>query len=300
MHGKRMRKYNRLARDSILESHNPSDRPSNFIDLHGLRVKEAEKSLLKRMNKAKADGEERMIVIVGKGNHSVNGPKIKPAIQKLAQSRNLMCAPSDGNEGKIVILLEDYEPENAADTSDSEVDLGLTKVSKDEESVPASRARSHTKPHVARPPPPQPVRVSPYPSRRPPPVPVQNYASSSAKPRVTQPLLSQPPQASTYQVYPQRTVPQRTVQSYTNSPASLYGTTSPYRPSPPIASPPSRPLTFTPQARSRTYYSNYDVEAGRSARMRDEGGVAQALFIILLICLGIAWIAYEVISIWGI
>lgn len=125
-HDKKMRKYNRLARDCIFDSQNPPDQALGLIDLHGLRVKEAEKLLLKRMSKAKAEGVERLVVIVGKGNHSINGvPKIKPAVEGVCRDRDLICIPSYFNEGRVEILLKDYHPEigDALDTSDSEIDL---------------------------------------------------------------------------------------------------------------------------------------------------------------------------------
>lgn len=282
-----MRKYNRLARDCIFKSHNPPDRPLNFIDLHGLWVEDAKKLLLKRMARAKAEGEERMVVIVGQGNHSANGPRIKPAIQTLCDERSLVRASNDGNEGKIVILLEDYEPENTdtLNTSESEVEVELDPMedSEDEEVTSSTPLVHHIRPertthaHTAAA---QSARVAPYPDRRPiappPPRNAQSYPSLPVLPRVT-PTDRPRPQA---QVSPPTWV----------APARPPSRVTPIRPQPPPPPPPPRyygahwdeeaaigiPRSSPPSRPSSRPYpqpprpANWDEEAG--AEREETGG----------------------------
>lgn len=200
-HMRKMKRANKRARDIIFQSKNPPSRRSNVVDLHRLQVKEAEKLLLRRMNQAKAEGEELMIVIVGKGNHSLEGAKIKPAVEKLCQDRDLRC-PKDENQGRIQILLEDYEPEDVLETSDSEGDLDLTEDSGEEDSYKLPGTSNDPIPQISTQTG-QPVTHTPPPS----PPPIQSFLPVRLPPlRTTQSYIS-PPASPLPRTYPSRTYP---------------------------------------------------------------------------------------------
>lgn len=239
-HGKQMDRYNKRARNLILKVNN-ARMPMTTIDLHGLFVQEAVRCVLKRMNEAKAAGEERLGVIVGKGNHAQNGAKIKPAVEELCRKRGLTFTYDSNrggavNEGKIVILLEDYEVEK--NIEDSDVDLNDISDSGDEEEdfiTPSARLTSPAPPQ-APPTPRTPVQIRPLsvsvynlpptptvPAQTRPPV-VPMYSPPPPAPRP--PIQTRPPVASVYSLPSQSTW---------GSPSQVY-------------SPPPRPISTRPHA----------------------------------------------------
>jgi len=67
----------------ILESILQQDSQPHEVDLHGLYVKEAIDYTDRALQQARTRGDRELYLIVGKGLHSKDGAKIKPAIQQL-------------------------------------------------------------------------------------------------------------------------------------------------------------------------------------------------------------------------
>lgn len=73
----------------------------NEIDLHGLFVSEAIEKLELRVACAKHHGKNFLVVIVGRGRHSSNGPKIKPAVIEFAKRNQIQFIEDSPNPGCI-------------------------------------------------------------------------------------------------------------------------------------------------------------------------------------------------------
>eukprot|EP00128_Syssomonas_multiformis_P007734 Colp12_sorted_trinity150504_noHs@32744 len=102
-HQSLMEKCNQEAANAIFNENNKKQ-PKDTIDLHGLYVKEAVKKVEERIQLAKRNGEDHLIVIVGAGNHSADGiPKIKPAIEQLMKDHSLTCTPNKPNKGCLYV-----------------------------------------------------------------------------------------------------------------------------------------------------------------------------------------------------
>lgn len=81
-----------------------------FVDLHSLRLDEAEQVLYlifaeikTNQNNSETHGRVKVTVIVGKGNHSLNGPVLLPYFKK-----NLPffgCKVLNVEEGRIICLV---------------------------------------------------------------------------------------------------------------------------------------------------------------------------------------------------
>lgn len=101
-----MRELNQRASDYILRENNAPGRVrDDEIDLHGQFVHEAENILRLRLESARAQHQDHLHVIVGKGNHSPGHiQKIKPAVEKLCQEMGLE-ERTELNEGRIYINL---------------------------------------------------------------------------------------------------------------------------------------------------------------------------------------------------
>lgn len=101
---KRLRKLmdeaNHVAAEKIFK-HVNIFRPDGEIDLHGLYVKEATEVLKMKLAEAQGDGLQGLDVIVGQGNHSEGGPRIKPAVIAYAKTNKLTYNISDRNPGCI-------------------------------------------------------------------------------------------------------------------------------------------------------------------------------------------------------
>ncbi|BDA43507.1 Smr domain-containing protein C11H11.03c [Coccomyxa sp. Obi] len=101
-----MEKANRLASDAAFQGNNKG-RDSWTIDLHGLYVEEAVQRARESIAKARGEGKEHLIFIVGKGNHSAGGvQKLKPAIEKLSQEEGLSCIPDKPHDGCVWVVLD--------------------------------------------------------------------------------------------------------------------------------------------------------------------------------------------------
>lgn len=101
-----MDKENEMASDEIFANNN-ANKSSNEIDLHGLFVAEAIERLSKRISRAKQYGENSLIVIAGRGRHSENGPKIKPAVIDFAKKNRIQYEENSPNSGCILFKFED-------------------------------------------------------------------------------------------------------------------------------------------------------------------------------------------------
>ncbi|KAG0275484.1 hypothetical protein BGZ95_008737 [Linnemannia exigua] len=102
-YGREMDRYNNLARDMVFKMNNAS-RPANELDLHGLKVREALEITRERLNKFVKNKEPNLIIIVGRGNNSLNGvAKIKPAVTELVSEFRIKATPNKPNQGCIWI-----------------------------------------------------------------------------------------------------------------------------------------------------------------------------------------------------
>ncbi|KAI9716728.1 MAG: hypothetical protein M1828_007534, partial [Chrysothrix sp. TS-e1954] len=99
--------WNQQASDFIFLENNSMDRvAADTIDLHGQYVHEAERILEKRILAARAQGQNHLHVIVGKGNHSPGHiQKIKPCVERLCQEHGLQYA-TEHNAGRIYVNLQ--------------------------------------------------------------------------------------------------------------------------------------------------------------------------------------------------
>ncbi|KAG9306484.1 hypothetical protein G9A89_008420 [Geosiphon pyriformis] len=102
-HYRLMELYNKKAAE-IIFSENNRHRNKDEIDLHGLFVKEALEYTEERIKLCKANRIDTLMIIVGKGNHSLNGiPKLKPAIGELVQKYQFRCTPNKPNSGCLYV-----------------------------------------------------------------------------------------------------------------------------------------------------------------------------------------------------
>jgi hypothetical protein len=102
-----MDEYNRQASEYIFRENNAEGRVgSDEIDLHGQYVEEAERILEERIKYARANGQGRLHVIVGKGNHSRDHvQKIKPKVEEVCRQLGLRYGTEE-NEGRMWIDLQ--------------------------------------------------------------------------------------------------------------------------------------------------------------------------------------------------
>ncbi|KAF9108877.1 hypothetical protein BGX29_003807 [Mortierella sp. GBA35] len=102
-YGREMDRYNNLARDMVFKKNNAL-KPSNELDLHGLKVREALDITRERLAKFVKNREPNLMIIVGRGNNSVNGvAKIKPAVIELVNEFHIKATPNKPNQGCIWI-----------------------------------------------------------------------------------------------------------------------------------------------------------------------------------------------------
>ncbi|RYP60078.1 hypothetical protein DL770_010060 [Monosporascus sp. CRB-9-2] len=109
-HAAAMAEYHRQARDYIFRANNaPGLVADDTIDLHGLYVEEAEDILEERIKYSQANGQPHLHVIVGKGNHSVDGvQKLKPRVEQVCRDLGLRYQTEE-NEGRIYVNLQGGE-----------------------------------------------------------------------------------------------------------------------------------------------------------------------------------------------
>ncbi|KAF9278320.1 hypothetical protein BGZ88_000634 [Linnemannia elongata] len=102
-YGREMDRCNNMARDMVFKLNN-TNRPSNELDLHGLKVREALDITRERLTKFVKNKEPNLIIIVGRGNNSINGvAKIKPAVTELVNEFHIKATPNKPNQGCIWI-----------------------------------------------------------------------------------------------------------------------------------------------------------------------------------------------------
>ncbi|KAF8934694.1 hypothetical protein BGZ47_010266 [Haplosporangium gracile] len=102
-YGREMDRYNNMARDMVFKLYN-TNKPSNELDLHGLKVREALDITRERLTKFVKNKEPNLIIIVGRGNNSINGvAKIKPAVTELVNEFHIKATPNKPNQGCIWI-----------------------------------------------------------------------------------------------------------------------------------------------------------------------------------------------------
>ncbi|KAF9175480.1 hypothetical protein BGX20_004903 [Mortierella sp. AD010] len=100
---KEMARCDNIAKDIVFEFYN-SSKPPNEIDLHGLKVREALDITRERLAKFIKNKETNLIIIVGRGNNSVNGvAKIKPAVIELVKEYRIKATPNKPNQGCIFV-----------------------------------------------------------------------------------------------------------------------------------------------------------------------------------------------------
>lgn len=102
---KYMREANNIAANIIFKINN-QNQPLNTIDLHRLFVDEAINKLKDRVNYVKTKGVLQLNVIVGRGNHSKNGPKLKDAVANFASKTNIRYTLDHLNPGRIKLFFE--------------------------------------------------------------------------------------------------------------------------------------------------------------------------------------------------
>ncbi|KZV74400.1 DUF1771-domain-containing protein [Peniophora sp. CONT] len=105
-HKVEMERLNREASEWIFRENNKTCEPGE-IDLHGLFVKEAIEFSDKGIQDAQRRGDPELRLIVGKGNHSLDGQaKIKPAIEELMRKYKLVAALDPDNTGVLIVQLK--------------------------------------------------------------------------------------------------------------------------------------------------------------------------------------------------
>ncbi|KAJ7096376.1 hypothetical protein C8R44DRAFT_644060, partial [Mycena epipterygia] len=75
------------------------------IDVHGLFIPEAIKKVETSLQTAIWDGRKDLRVIVGRGLHSRDGPKLRPAIMKEMQKQSIPCQIQANNPGILILTV---------------------------------------------------------------------------------------------------------------------------------------------------------------------------------------------------
>lgn len=104
---RKMEEANQIAAKAIFD-HNNNHHPKEIIDLHGLFVREAIRKLEDRITTATNENIKQIFVIVGRGLHSVGGPKIKPAVELFARDNLIPFGEEKFNPGCIILDLSDF------------------------------------------------------------------------------------------------------------------------------------------------------------------------------------------------
>ncbi|KAI8993845.1 hypothetical protein BD414DRAFT_436080 [Trametes punicea] len=101
-----MERLNEEAAEWIFRENNKDSQPGE-VDLHGLYVKEAIQYTDKAIQEARARGDSKIRLIVGKGLHSAGGvAKLKPAIEELMQRHGLVAELDEHNSGVLIVNLD--------------------------------------------------------------------------------------------------------------------------------------------------------------------------------------------------
>ncbi|CAG8492294.1 119_t:CDS:2, partial [Ambispora leptoticha] len=102
-HYKEMEKYNKMAAEFIYRENN-KNRSYQELDLHGLFVTEALEYTEQRIQYCKSMKAKNLVIIVGKGNHSIGGvSKLKPAVAELINKYQIRCTPNRPNPGCLFL-----------------------------------------------------------------------------------------------------------------------------------------------------------------------------------------------------
>ncbi|KHJ43854.1 Smr domain protein [Trichuris suis] len=102
LHDRKCKDANRLAANAILE-YRRSLHPPTTVDLHGLYVPEALAAVSELLSNAGSN--QTLKLITGKGSHSNDGPKIRPAVVKYLRQKKLEF--SESTPGVIVATCRD-------------------------------------------------------------------------------------------------------------------------------------------------------------------------------------------------
>jgi DNA-nicking Smr family endonuclease len=92
---------------SFLKSLTPEDK----IDLHGRTILEAESLLSSFIQQSRKDGLRKILIIHGKGNHSLNGPVLTGWLKRYLESSSI-CGETgnpekrDGGTGATWVILK--------------------------------------------------------------------------------------------------------------------------------------------------------------------------------------------------
>ncbi|OSD03956.1 DUF1771-domain-containing protein [Trametes coccinea BRFM310] len=101
-----MERLNEQAAEWIFRENNTDSGPGE-VDLHGLYVKEAIRFTDKSIQEARARGDSKIRLIVGKGLHSSGGvAKLKPAIEELIQKHGLVAELDEHNAGVLIVNID--------------------------------------------------------------------------------------------------------------------------------------------------------------------------------------------------
>lgn len=100
---------NSRAADIIFQKNNPPEKPLDFVDLHGLFVKEAITKLKQRIILSKRLGFPFLTVVVGMGNHSKGEQKLKPAVIAHAKKFGIHFKVDSPNRGCIRLFFLEEE-----------------------------------------------------------------------------------------------------------------------------------------------------------------------------------------------
>ncbi|KAF8210176.1 hypothetical protein K438DRAFT_1809119 [Mycena galopus ATCC 62051] len=100
----RVQKMHERAARRHFRAHNPFNKDTE-IDVHGLFIAEAVKKVETALEAAILNGRRELRVIVGRGRHSKNGPKLRPAVMGEMQRQGISCRIETVNPGVLVVTV---------------------------------------------------------------------------------------------------------------------------------------------------------------------------------------------------
>ena len=95
----------RYIKSNIIFTKNNFFKPITEIDMHGLYVGETINKLNYRIEEIMKTNHRSLVVIVGRGLHSRNGPKLKPAVIGYAQNRRIRFFVDSPRLGCITLYI---------------------------------------------------------------------------------------------------------------------------------------------------------------------------------------------------
>eukprot|EP01112_Ceratiomyxa_fruticulosa_P010893 TRINITY_DN2904_c0_g1_i1.p1 TRINITY_DN2904_c0_g1~~TRINITY_DN2904_c0_g1_i1.p1 ORF type:complete len:196 (+),score=51.55 TRINITY_DN2904_c0_g1_i1:231-818(+) len=103
-HEEKSKEENKKASKILFEAVNKKWKGDlGVIDLHSLYTKEALVVLEERVKECKKNEISHLTVIVGKGHHSKDGAKLKPAVEKWLEGRECTVITNQRNEGRLEV-----------------------------------------------------------------------------------------------------------------------------------------------------------------------------------------------------